>query len=79
MKHICDCGATYSNLDALYACQNANHYESPSEIEKLRRVYEHARGMCFGVDWNKGTHAKHHRQKLIQAVNEIEALPTVCA
>jgi hypothetical protein len=24
-KHICDCGAEYSNLDALLACQNANH------------------------------------------------------
>ncbi len=24
-KHECDCGAVYSNLDALLACQNANH------------------------------------------------------
>ena len=24
-KHECDCGAVYSNLDALMACQNANH------------------------------------------------------
>jgi hypothetical protein len=23
--HECDCGARYSNLDALLACQNANH------------------------------------------------------
>lgn len=25
MKHECDCGAVYSNLDALLACQNSNH------------------------------------------------------
>jgi hypothetical protein len=24
-KHECACGAVYSNLDALLACQNANH------------------------------------------------------
>lgn len=23
--HECDCGARYSNLDALMACQNSNH------------------------------------------------------
>jgi hypothetical protein len=25
VKYECDCGARYSNLDALLACQNANH------------------------------------------------------
>lgn len=25
MSHECDCGRVYSNLDALMACQNANH------------------------------------------------------
>lgn len=25
MQHECDCGRRYSNLDALLACQNANH------------------------------------------------------
>ena len=24
-KYECDCGAVYSNLDALYACQNRRH------------------------------------------------------
>lgn len=25
MSHVCDCGKRYSNLDALTACQKANH------------------------------------------------------
>src|SRR5215469_10695327 len=25
MSHVCDCGIRYSNLDALMACQSANH------------------------------------------------------
>lgn len=46
-----------------------------AEVERLRPVYEHARGICFGVDWNKGTHAKAHRAALIAAVHAVEPLP----
>ncbi len=24
-RYVCDCGASYGNLDALMACQNGNH------------------------------------------------------
>lgn len=46
-------------------------------IRKLRRVYEAARGLCHGYDWNDGSHAKHHgyRNELIKAVNDIDRLP----
>ena len=46
-------------------------------IRKLRRVYEAARGLCHGYDWNEGTHAKLHgyRERLVNAVNAIEELP----
>jgi len=46
-------------------------------IRKFRDVYEAARGLCHGYDWNTGSHAKHYgyRRKLVQAVNAIEKLP----
>lgn len=51
--------------------------ELENTIRKLRKVYEAARGLCHGYDWNDGSHAKHHgyRNKLINAVNDIERLP----
>ena len=46
-------------------------------IRKLRSVYEAARGLCHGYDWNNGSHAKHHgyRRKLVEAVNAVDKLP----
>jgi hypothetical protein len=46
------------------------------EIVLLRAVYEAARGLCHGTDWNRGTHALHHgyRRRLIEAVNAVEQL-----
>lgn len=45
-------------------------------IEELEAVYDAARGLCYGEDWNNGTHAKSrgYRQKLVAAVNAIEPL-----
>ncbi len=46
-------------------------------VDKLRAVYEAARGLCFGTDWNKGTQALRngYRQLLINAVHAVEPLP----
>lgn len=46
-------------------------------IRKLRAVYEAARGLCMGYDWNNGTAAKAcgYRRKLLSAVNAIEPVP----
>lgn len=44
-------------------------------LAELEKVYKHARGLCFGEDWNKGTHAMYHRIPLLHAVNAIEPLP----
>lgn len=51
--------------------------ELETTIRKLRRVYEAARGLCHGHDWNNGTAAKLHgyRNELIKAVDAIEKLP----
>lgn len=56
--------------DALIASQ-------ARRIEELEAVYDAARGLCYGEDWNNGTHAKSrgYRKKLIAAVNAIEPLP----
>lgn len=46
-------------------------------VRKLEAVYDAARGLCFGVDWNNGVAAIKHgyRQKLIEAVNAIKPTP----
>lgn len=51
--------------------------ELETTIRKLRRVYEAARGLCHGHDWNDGTQAKTrgYRNELIKAVDAIEKLP----
>lgn len=36
------------------------------------KLYEHARGMRFGTDWNNGTAARHNRKPLIDATWECE-------
>lgn len=49
-----------------------------ARIAELETVYDAARGLCYGEDWNNGTHAKTrgYRQKLVAAVNAIEPLPS---
>jgi len=51
--------------------------ELKTEIERLQSVYNAARGLCHGYDWNKGTHARAYRNQLILAVNAIDPIPDV--
>jgi len=37
-------------------------------LAKFDALYDAASGMSRGVDWNKGTHAKAYRSKLVAAV-----------
>lgn len=48
--------------------------DTADTMEKLNAVYEAARGLCFGEDWNNGTHAKLHgyKQKLREAVAAVQ-------
>lgn len=52
-------------------------YDAPpapvSVPECFKRLLHHAYGMTMGHDWNKGTMAGHHRDKLCQAVDECRA------
>lgn len=41
--------------------------------ECFKRLLHHAYGMTMGHDWNKGTMAGHHRDKLCQAVDDCRA------
>ncbi len=36
--------------------------------EAFKPLFDAASGLSLGVDWNKGTHAKAYRQKLIDAL-----------
>lgn len=36
-------------------------------------LVEAVRGLCFGTDWNNGTHAKIYRPKLIEALKQFES------
>ena len=46
---------------------------APVEPECFKRLLHHAYGMTMGHDWNKGTMAGHHRDKLCQAVDACRA------
>jgi len=41
--------------------------------ECYQRLLKHAYGMTMGKDWNKGTMAGHHREKLCKAVEDCRA------
>lgn len=41
--------------------------------ECFKRLLHHAYGMTMGHDWNKGTMAGHHRDKLCRAVEDCRA------
>ena len=64
-----------SVIAAYIAAQSVRDATSRERDAAYLKVYEHARGMCFGHDWNKGTHAGFHRRPLIAAVDAIDALP----
>ncbi|MEI9629543.1 hypothetical protein [Phytobacter diazotrophicus] len=46
----------------------------PAVPECFERLLAHAQGIAMGVDWNKGTAATHHRDKLCQAVKDCTAM-----
>lgn len=47
--------------------------ETVSVPECFKRLLHHAYGMTMGHDWNKGTMAGHHRDKLCRAVEDCRA------
>lgn len=45
-----------------------------AEKEALEKVYQHALGLSLGLDWNNGTAAGLHREKLIDAVKAVREI-----
>jgi hypothetical protein len=62
-------GMVFAAMDALQSAIEALQ----ADAQRYRAVYDAAKGLCMGVDWNKGTHAKAYRQKLNRAVAAIDA------
>lgn len=48
---------------------------SHDTVEVPRALFEAWRGMCSGVDWNRGTHAKFHRATVERLMRELAASP----
>ena len=46
---------------------------APAVPDCFLELLKHASGMAMGTDWNNGTAAKHHREKLREAVNACRA------
>lgn len=51
----------------------AQQLPQPAVTECYQRLLKHAYGMTMGHDWNKGTMAGHHREKLCKAVEDCRA------
>ena len=72
------CGVSYCELDE-HECEvyvMKYRIEKQDEtIEQLQAVFDAAKGLCFGEDWNNGTHAMIYKQKLRDAVAAIPQPP----
>lgn len=44
--------------------------ELQERVRKAEKVICHVKGLSFGVDWNKGTAAGFHREKLLKALED---------
>lgn len=49
---------------------NSEQLKSPDIPLCYQRLLRHAHGMTMGCDWNNGTIAGYHREKLCQAVKD---------
>lgn len=55
--------------------QDASHPAPvPAVPECFQRLLHHAEGMSMGIDWNNGTAAGHHREKMLEAVQDCCAM-----
>ncbi|WP_413534318.1 DUF551 domain-containing protein [Rahnella inusitata] len=60
-------------IDEVLARRATPQLPQPAVPECYQRLLHHAYGMTMGHDWNKGTMAGHHREKLCKAVEECRA------
>ena len=65
----------HERIEELEKCMTTPRIEDLETIEKLQAVFDAAKGLCFGEDWNNGTHAMVYKQKLRDAVAAIPQPP----
>lgn len=72
-QRCAECGRVDAGT-ALYCvkCWDSEQVPAVGVPESFLKLYDHARGMRFGTDWNNGTAARHNRQPLIDAIWECE-------
>lgn len=58
------------SLDMIPLYTHPQPAQQGSVPEVFMRLFEHARGLSFGHDWNKGTAQSYHRKPLLEAVEE---------
>jgi hypothetical protein len=66
----------HCNEDGAHWVESVVYTAPPAPVsvpECFKRLLHHAYGMTMGHDWNKGTMAGHHREKLCRAVDECRA------
>lgn len=74
-----ECGNVFNTLDSWLPVEGVNklyaapQLPQPAVPECYQRLLHHAYGMTMGHDWNKGTMAGHHREKLCKAVEDCRA------
>lgn len=74
-----ECGNVFNTLDGWLPVEGVNKLYAapqlprPAVPECYQRLLMHAHGMTMGHDWNKGTMAGHHREKLCKAVEDCRA------
>ena len=71
----CNCKMELNHNSRLVDIWNTR---TQSQCELYDELYKAALGLSHGIDWNNGTQAIEHgyRDKLINAVNKIKAVPT---
>lgn len=71
-----ECGNVFNTLDGWLPVEGVNNLYAAPQLpqqavpECYQRLLSHAHGMTMGHDWNKGTMAGHHREKLCKAVED---------
>lgn len=50
----------------------AQHEADQRVIEAAEKIINAVRGLAFGTDWNKGTHAEIYRPKLLAELAEFD-------
>lgn len=66
-------GEQITEYNFMWTGFRAAHELLAKDAAPITALIEAASGLSLGVDWNKGTHAKHYRPKLLKAIAALAA------